>query len=243
MITRQQVKDPKRRILIVCVQMFIEKGFKATTMLDIIREADVSSGTFQNIFHTKDGVLQTLIEFMFSNQFGMARGVFENIPDPVAVYAAETALQLAITELNENLREIYVLCYTQPNLVEYIYWHTTRELYNIFGPYQPELSIEDFFILEVGSAGMMRSYMAKPCSDEMSLQRKLRSFLTLSLRGYKVPEKEVMQIVGYIERMNIRAISEQIMQGLFQELTMHFTFSLSETAKQPVKNSHSSKAE
>ena len=65
---------------------------------------------------------------------------------------------------------------------------------------------------------MMRSYMAKPCSNEMSLQRKLRSFLTLSLRGYKVPEKEVMQVVGYIERMDIRAISEQIMQGLFQEL-------------------------
>ena len=133
MITRQQVKDPKRRILIVCVQMFIEKGFKATTMLDIIREADVSSGTFQNIFHTKDGVLQTLIEFMFSNQFGMARGVCENIPDPVAVYAAETALQLAITELNENLREIYVETYTQPCFSELLYRKTAAELEKIFG--------------------------------------------------------------------------------------------------------------
>lgn len=42
MVTRNEVKDPKKRILMVCVQMFIEKGFKATTMLDIIREADVS---------------------------------------------------------------------------------------------------------------------------------------------------------------------------------------------------------
>lgn len=61
MVTRNEVKDPKKRILMVCVQMFIEKGFKATTMLDIIREADVSSGTFQNIFKTKDGVLFELI--------------------------------------------------------------------------------------------------------------------------------------------------------------------------------------
>ena len=42
MVPRNEVKDPKMRILMVCVQMFIEKGFKATTMLDIIREADVS---------------------------------------------------------------------------------------------------------------------------------------------------------------------------------------------------------
>lgn len=232
----------KKRILQACVQLFLEKGYKKTTMVEILTRAEVSNSSFQNIFKSKDGVLSELLEFMFSSQFGAARKAALKLP-PVYVYAVETAIQLTLTELNENLREIYVLCYSQPNLVEYIYWHTTRELYNIFGPYQPELSIEDFFILEVGSAGMMRSYMAKPCSDEMSLQRKLRSFLTLSLRGYKVPEKEVMQIVGYIERMNIRAISEQIMQGLFQELTMHFTFSLSETAKQPVKNSHSSKAE
>ena len=29
--------------------MFIEKGYKETTMLDIIREAGVSAGTFQNL--------------------------------------------------------------------------------------------------------------------------------------------------------------------------------------------------
>lgn len=66
MVTRKEIKSPKQRILTVCVQMFLEKGFKATTMLDIIREADVSSGTFQNIFRTKDGVLTELIDIISS---------------------------------------------------------------------------------------------------------------------------------------------------------------------------------
>ena len=52
MISRNEVKEPKKRILMTCVKMFIEKGFNKTTMLDIIKEADVSAGTFQNIFHT-----------------------------------------------------------------------------------------------------------------------------------------------------------------------------------------------
>lgn len=46
-------KDPKKRILTTCVKMFIEKGYKETTMMDIIKGANVSASTFQNIFILK----------------------------------------------------------------------------------------------------------------------------------------------------------------------------------------------
>lgn len=82
---------------------------------------------------------------------------------PVFVYAAETAIQLTLTELNENLREIYIEAYTQKEASEYIFRETARELYDIFGPYQPQLTAEDFYMLELGSAGLMRGYMAQPC--------------------------------------------------------------------------------
>ncbi len=224
MITRQQVKDPKRRILIVCVQMFIEKGFKATTMLDIIREADVSSGTFQNIFHTKDGVLQTLIEFMFSNQFGMARGVVENIPDPVTVYAAETALQLAITELNENLREIYVEAYTQPHLSEFLYRKTSAELEKTFGKYNPGWSSGDFYEAEIGSAGMMRGFMARPCDQYFTLARKTEMFLNMSLRAYRVPEEERAAAIAAVNSLDLVKTANGVMERLFSALEMTFDF-------------------
>ena len=44
-------------------------------MLQIFKEAQVSSGSFQNLFRSKDGVLLELVNFMFENQFGMARSV------------------------------------------------------------------------------------------------------------------------------------------------------------------------
>ncbi|EKC61597.1 hypothetical protein LEA_12274, partial [human gut metagenome] len=42
-----------------------------------------------------------------------------------------------------------------------------RSLYQIFGPYQPELTARDFYAMEIGSAGIMRSYMAHPCDGEL----------------------------------------------------------------------------
>ena len=51
MARRYDSEDAKRRILSACVRLFIEKGYKRTTMNDIIHDADVSAGTFQNVFH------------------------------------------------------------------------------------------------------------------------------------------------------------------------------------------------
>ena len=63
----------KKRLLTVCVKLFLEKGYRRTTPAEIIEKADVSYSTFQNIFRAKDGVLTELVAFMFSNQFAMAR--------------------------------------------------------------------------------------------------------------------------------------------------------------------------
>ena len=195
----------KKRILTVCVKLFLEQGYKKTTVAEIVHKAAVSNSIFQNIFRAKDGVLTELAEFMFSNQFSMARGVVGTQLPPVYVYAAETAIQMTLTELNENLREIYVESYTHSEVSEFIFRATARELYRIFGPYQPELTEEDFYALELGSAGLMR--------------------------GYKVPEEEVRQILRFVEGLDIRTVAEQVMQKLFQALAMHYEFSLSEEAQ------------
>jgi len=47
----------KKRILQVCVKLFLEQGYKKTTMAEIIEKSGVSSSSFQNIFRAKDGVL------------------------------------------------------------------------------------------------------------------------------------------------------------------------------------------
>ena len=155
----------KKRILTVCVKLFLEKGYKKATLAEIIEKADVSYSTFQNIFRAKDGVLTELVKFMFENQFAMARSEAGAKLPPVYVYAVETAIQMTLTELNENLREIYIEAYTQQEASEYIFRETARELHQIFGPYQPELTAQDFYYMEIGSASIMRGYMAQHRHD------------------------------------------------------------------------------
>ena len=225
MAVRSDGLQTEKRILQACVRLFLENGYRRTTMLQIFKEAQVSSGSFQNLFRSKDGVLLELVKFMFENQFGMARSVAGAELPPVYVYAAETALQITLTELNENLREIYLEAYTQEHLLDYIQRATAKELHRIFGPYQPGLTEQDYYELELGTAGLMRGYMAHPCTADFPLERKLEKFLTLALRGYKVPEEELQQVLSFLAGLDIRGIAQKVMEELFRQLAMRYEFS------------------
>ena len=217
----------KRRILTVCVKLFLEQGYKKTTVAQIVQGAGVSNSSFQNIFRAKDGVLTELVTFMFSGQFGAARSVVGGKLPPVFVYAAETAIQLTLTELNENLREIYIEAYSLPETSEYIYLHTTAELKQIFGGNFPEYSDSDFYEMEIGTAGLMRNYMARKCDIHFPLERKLSRFLTATMRVYQVPEEEQARVLAFIRSLDIRAIATKVMYKLFAMLEMKYDFKLS----------------
>ena len=202
---RYDSADAKRRILTACVRFFLEKGYTRTTVAEIVKEADVSISTFQNVFRQK-------------------------LP-PVYVYAVETSIQLALTELNENLRDIYLEAYSHTEASEYIYQHTSSELYRIFGPYLPSYTESDFYELEIGSAGIMRGYMSRPCDKYFTLEKKLARFLSMSLNAYAVPAAEQKQVLDFIAKLDIRAIAVQVMQELFKALAMRFSFPLPDSVK------------
>lgn len=226
MNSNERINDPKTRIMNVCVKMFLEKGYKKTTMLDIIKEANVSAGTFQNIFKTKDGVLRELVDAMFDKQFDMAKVNFSENVDPVYLYALETSIQLTIVELNENLREIYVEAYTQPNISDYICDKTATELYKMFKHYLPDFQESDFYELEIGTSSVMRGYMNRPCDKYFTLNHKLKRFLYITLSAFRVPQKIQDEIVNKILSMDIVSIANNVMKELFRFLAVEFKFEL-----------------
>ena len=225
---RRDSSETKRKILTVCVRLFLEQGYKNTSVSQIVDEAGVARGSYLNLFPTKDKILLDLTETMFGGQFGMARSIADTKLPPVYAYALETAIQLTLTELNENLREIYIEAYSLPETSEYIYLHTTAELKQIFSANFPDYSDSDFYEMEIGTAGLMRNYMARKCDIHFPLERKLSRFLTAAMRVYRVPEDELEQAVRFVERLDIRSIAERVMYTLFQTLAMHYDFSLQE---------------
>ncbi len=228
-MTRHEEKEAtKVRILSACVKLFLEQGYYKTTLSQIAKEAKVSFSSFQNIFQTKDGVLLELTEIMFGSQFKAARGGESNDIKPVFEYATEVAIQLTLTELNENLREIYVEAYSNTDALEFIHQRMSAELRRLFKSYNKGFAESDFYELEIGTSGMMRNYMARKCDQYFTLDKKLKRFVEMSLRAYNVPQEEVDEAVEFVLDLDIKKISNEIMHSLFEMLAMKFNFSLEE---------------
>ena len=219
--------ETKKKILSVCVRLFLEQGYKNTSITQIVEEAGVSRGSFQNLFPTKDAVLMELVGTMFNGQFGVARNIAGDALPPVCSYALETAIQLTLTDLNENLREIYIEAYSLPATAEYIYIHTTAELKKIFGANFPGYTDSDFYELEIGTAGLMRNYMARKCDIHFPPERKINRFLTAAMRVYKVSEEVQTEVLAFIRSLDIQTIAAKVMHQLFEMLEMKFEFKLS----------------
>lgn len=219
--------ETRNKILTVCVRLFLEQGYRNTTITQITEDAGISRGSFQNFFPTKDAVLMELVKTMFGGQFGAARSVVGDNLQPVYVYAVETAIQLTLTELNESLREMYIESYTVTDIAEYIYLQTTAELKQIFGGNFPEYTECDFYEIEIGTSGLMRNYMAKKCDIHFPLEHKLSRFLTAAMRVYKVSEEEQEKVLAFVAALDIKTISTEIMHKLFAMLEMKYDFKLS----------------
>ena len=229
MARRYDSKEAKRRILTACVRLFLEKGYTNTKVAEILKEADVSAGSFQNIFRTKDGVLTELIGMMFSRQFGAVRPLAANAPSPVYLYAVETALQLAMTELSENLRNVtgvqtcaLPISYTFPATAEIIHRSTTAELRAAFSAYLPGCAECDFYEMELGTAGMMRGYMARRCDPYFTLERKIRRYLSMSLSALQVPAQEREQVIAFVAEIDMLAQARKVVDAVLASLSVQF---------------------
>lgn len=222
MATRKSSLPTRNHILTVSARLLLKQGYRGTTIREIASEAGVAIGSVQNFFHSKECILTELAQLIFAGQFGAARAVSPAGKTPVYTYAAETALQLVITERNEQLREIYTEAYTLPETMEFIYENTAKELMQIFGDRFPGYLESDFYEIDIGTCGLMRGYMAKPCDIHFPLQRKIDRFLNSSLRIFRVEGEELEQVLEFVRGLDLVPAADQVIAQIFTTLENHF---------------------
>lgn len=57
------MNERKRQVIIKAQQLFMEKGFAATSVQDILDKADISKGTFYNYFTSKNECLMAILDY------------------------------------------------------------------------------------------------------------------------------------------------------------------------------------
>lgn len=218
----------RKKILSASIKVFLEKGYEGTTAKEIADLVGSSTGSPFSLFGNKEGLLLELAHMMFSGQFELAESLIGEDGDPLLLYGVETALQIYITELSWQLRELYVTAYSLSSTSEYIYEQTAARLAVIFGPYLPRCESKDFYELEVASASIMRGFMAKPCDMYFTVERKLRRFLQCCFKLYDVPPEKYEPVIERVLQLDLRHKAEEMIVRIAQAAEESFQITMAE---------------
>ena len=200
----------RNKMLLAAVKLFLKDGYEKTTTAAIAKVAGMAPSSFFAAFENKEALLLTLVQRMFDNHDAATKSLVQEDDNPLMFYAVETSLQLYITELSEEIREVYTVAYSLPTTQEYIYTTVSKKWMPAFEKYIPEADLKDFYEISISTAGILRGFMAKKCDLYFTMEQKIRRFLYCSLSVYHVPEKQQKKITERILGMNLHAIAKEI---------------------------------
>lgn len=200
----------KRKILSASAKVFLEKGYAGASSKMVADLVGVSNGSPFFHYGNKEGVLLEFVKRMFSGQFRTVEHMTGGDNDPLLLYGMETTLQMHIVEISEPLRELYVTAYTLPSTSAYINEGMEKKLAAIFGPFLPRATEQDWALLELATAGIMRSFMAQPCTEELTMERKLRSYLSSCYKLFDVPAARYEPLIEQILRIDFAPKAREI---------------------------------
>ena len=198
-----QAKGLARRdkMLLAAITHYLADGYEKTTTASIAKAAGMSASSFFAAFETKEALLLLLVKHMFSNQFNEIFSIIGSNAEPVMIYAAETSLQLYLSELSEPLRELYVTAYSLPTTSEFIYQNTAKELEQFFAPYNPGSSSRDVYF---------------------TMNDKLRRFLGCCFTLYHVPQSLQEQVIESVLEMDLHTTAVNLVNSVVAQAEAGF---------------------
>lgn len=218
----------RRKILSVAMKLFLEKGYEKTTAKEVAETAGIISGSPFFQFGNKEGVLLDLVQKMFHGQFATAGDLAGTTADPLLIYAMETALQLHIAEMSDELRELYVTAYTLPRTAAYIYENMIDKIEAFFTPYLPGAEKNDFYELEIAAAGVMRGFMARHCDLYFTIERKTGRCLSCCFKLYEVPREAYMPVLEKVLTLDLASIAKRMVEKTLEDAEVDVEAALAE---------------
>ncbi|MBQ2717025.1 MAG: TetR/AcrR family transcriptional regulator [Clostridia bacterium] len=198
----------KTRVLQTAIKMFLQNGYKKTTLRDIASQAKVNYGSLTFAFKTKEALVCELVGYVIDCQFEIVSNYLKGVcDDKILEYAVETCLQLHISEMNEQMKEMYIVSYSMANSSQVIYNNVTKKLQYIFKEQLPYFEEKDFYELEIAAAGIMRNFLTISCDKYFTIGRKINRFLETTFLIYRVSDEKIKEVIDFVKQIDFEKLA------------------------------------
>ncbi len=154
-------KETYSKILNTSRKLFIEQGYKKTTVRQIIKKADVTTGSFYHFFKNKDEVLSFMVLEVSKELRLKTKTVAVSYDKPLLAFTLEITINMFTCEDSSLLRELSLIAFKSSSTSAKInegYNLLTEEL---FSKYNPHYSKDDYYLRVLAFRGIIYSFLAE----------------------------------------------------------------------------------
>ena len=215
-MARIKKESPTRLAIIqVAIELFFEKGFSNTTAAAVCRKADIGTGNLTFYFPTKEHILDVLVKMMCDYQWKMMEEATDEGKTSLLAYCLELATMAAISEENAQMHDCYVSAYSHPMTLESIRANDVEKIKQVFGPFCPDWTEEQFIEAEAIVSGIEYATMMTT-KHSASLPVRIEGVLDAIMRLFSVPEELRKMKVQKVLTMDYRAIGRRVLADFQQ---------------------------
>lgn len=224
-MARRHVNTTKFEIIRTATRLFLEVGYSATTPKRICEELDISTGNLTYYFPTKEHLLTELVEMLCEYQRELLQEQVEEGRTSLLAVCLELATMAAAAEEDAVAKELFLASYTSPMCLEIIQKSDTRRSMEVYAPYCPEWTQQQFVEAELLVSGVEYATLSAT-SGTAPLEVRIAGALNNIMQIYNVPEDVRKVKIRKILSLDYRKMGRKILEQFraFVDETNEHTF-------------------
>ena len=199
-------------------RLFLEKGFRNTSAKMICEQVGISPGNLTFWFPSKADILLEFTKKIMSYHTKFIEYNKNKKEENLYTYCLEIVVQIALCEEKENIRDIYYSMYSDPLTMSYLKDWTAQKNLDILGPYLSEWDLKRFRRTANVTCCIERSALAEPCTEEYTLDDKIRLTLTCLLKIYDIEKNARDKVIDEILATDFKKIKSNMLKQLDEYL-------------------------
>ena len=199
-------------------KLFLQNGYTQTTFKMIEADSGVKVGAITYHFHSKEQMLQLLIEELMYYHTDVLDSMNKEMKNNLLSYAMEVTVQIALCENNREAWDLYNAGYSHPVTFDHIKRWAAEKNYMLFKERLPEWTERDFRDVEIVASGIEFAALKTACDRNFPLDRKVEIVLDSLLKLYNVPKAQREEVIEKILGMDYQNIALDMFEKFVKRL-------------------------
>jgi len=215
---KKEDQPTRIKLLKTALSLYLKHGYSSTTNQMIVKKINCSPGEITHFFGTKENMLYEIVKIILPTHQETLEGKENSDILSELKYSIEIAVEIAMCENNEIIRDLYINAYTLPKVIGLIRDYSYKKTYNLFSSKLPSWDEQDFFENEIFSMGIVYASLMEKCTPRYNLKQKIARTINALLKMYEFDVITRSEIVVNVTKLDLVKLASDAEKEMRQQI-------------------------